>query len=266
MSTSEKRITNNPDRSHVSPVVLVTGGSRGLGKSIALAVAERGSDVILTYRSGEREAHDVAAQVEALGRRARALALDVRNTRSFPAFADSVRNELVRVFGREHIQGLVNNAGTGASASFLETTEEQLDEQYAVHVKSTFFLSQRLLPLIADGGRIVNVSSGLSRYSFPGQSAYASMKGAVDVLTRYMAAELGARGITVNVIAPGGLVTDFGGGVMQDPELQRFVVANTPLGRVGMPEDAADVVATLLAPETRWVTGQRIEVTGGFRL
>lgn len=258
-------MTNANNLEH-APVVLVTGGSRGLGKSLALHLADRGSDVILTYRSGERDAREVVAQIESKGRKAVALALDVRDTASFAAFAERVRAELGRTFRRESLQGLVNNAGSGVAASFVETTEEQLDEQYAVHLKSTFFLSQRLLPLIADGGRIVNMSTGLSRYGFPGQSAYAAMKGAVDVLTRYMAAELGARGIAVNVVAPGGIVTDFGGGVLRDPELQRFVAANTPLGRIGEPEDVAGVVAALLAPETRFVTGQRVEVTGGFRL
>ncbi|NMO14760.1 SDR family oxidoreductase [Pyxidicoccus fallax] len=249
-----------------NPIALITGGSRGLGRSMALHLADRGVDVILTYQTAEKEAREVAAMIEARGRRAAILRLDVGRSDTFTAFAASVKAELGRVWKRERFDFLVNNAGNGGQASFAETTEEQFDALMNVHLKGPFFLSQKLLPLIADGGRIVNVSSGLARYTFPGSSVYAAAKGGVEVLTRYMARELGARGITVNVVAPGGIETDFGGGVMRDPELQKFVTSQTALGRVGMPDDIGGIVAMLLAPETRWLTGQRLEVTGGFAL
>ncbi|MBX3224686.1 MAG: SDR family oxidoreductase [Labilithrix sp.] len=248
-----------------APIALITGGSRGLGRSLALKLADQGIDVLFTYRTAVDEALALVAEIERRQRKAAALALDVRKSETFPAFADAVRANLAG-WQRDRIDYLVNNAGSGAHASFVETTEEQLDEQYAVHLKATFFVSQKLLPLIADGGRIVNISSGLSRYTYPGQSAYAVMKGGVDVLTRYMAVELGPRRIAVNVVAPGGIVTDFGGGVLRDPGLQKAVAGQTPLGRMGEPEDVSGVVATLLADETRWITGQRIEVTGGYML
>lgn len=249
-----------------APIALITGGSRGLGRSMALQLADRGVDVILTYRAAELEAREVAAQVEARGRKAAILRLDVGRSDSFPAFASAVRAELARVWKRERFDYLVNNAGTGGNARFSETTEAQFDELLNVHLRGPFFLTQKLLPLIADGGRILNVSTGLTRYTFPGCSAYAVMKGGLEVLTRYLAAELGARRISVNVIAPGGIVTDFGDGVMRDAGLQQVVAAETALGRIGMPDDIGGAVAALLAPENRWMTGQRIELTGGFRL
>jgi NAD(P)-dependent dehydrogenase (short-subunit alcohol dehydrogenase family) len=249
-----------------APIALITGGSRGLGRSMALQLADRGVDVILTYHSAEREAREVAEQVEAKGRKAAILPLDVGRSAGFGAFAEAVKATLERTWKRDRFDFLVNNAGTGASASFADTTEAQFDEMMNVHLKGPFFLSQRLLPLIVDGGRILNVSTGLTRYTFPGSSAYAAMKGGVEVLTRHMAKELGARRISVNVIAPGGIVTDFGGGIMRDAELQKVVVSQTALGRIGVPDDIGGVVAMLLAPETQWLTGQRLEVTGGFYL
>lgn len=249
-----------------APIALITGGSRGLGKSMALLLAERGTDIILTYRSAADAAREVVAQIEAKGRKAVALPLDAGDSSGFAAFAEAVTGALGRVWRRERFDFLVNNAGMGASASFAETTETQFDELLRVHLKGPFFLSQRLLPLIADGGRILNVSSGLTRYSYAGAAAYAVMKGGIDVLTRYMALELGARGITVNVIAPGGIETDFGGGLMRNAELQKFVSSQTALGRVGVPDDIGGIVAMLLAPESRWITGQRLEVTGGYML
>lgn len=252
--------------SSTAPIALITGGSRGLGRSMALQLADRGVDVILTYRTSEKEAREVAAQVEARGRKAAVLPLDASRSGGFSAFATQVKAALERVWKRGRFDYLVNNAGNGIQASFADTTEAQFDEMLNVHLKTPFFLSQQLLPLISDGGRILNVSSGLARYTFPGSAAYAVMKGGVEVLTRYMAAELGPRRISVNVIAPGGIETDFGGGVMRDAGLQKFVVSETALGRVGMPDDIGGVVAMLLAPETGWLTGQRIEVTGGFKL
>jgi len=252
--------------STAAPIALITGGSRGLGKSMALHLADRGVDVMLTYHTQEAEARDVAASIEAKGRKAAVLQLDVGKAGGFAAFAAEVKSVLGRVWRRERFDYLVNNAGSGGAAPFADTTEEQFDALLNVHLKATFFLSQQLLALIADGGRILNVSTGLTRYTVPGLSAYALMKGGIEVLTRYMAAELGPRGISVNVIAPGGIETDFGGGVMRDAELQKAVIAETSLGRIGVPDDIGGVVASLLSPETRWLTGQRIEVTGGYKL
>ncbi|MCP3138589.1 SDR family NAD(P)-dependent oxidoreductase [Pyxidicoccus xibeiensis] len=249
-----------------TPIALITGGSRGLGRSMALKLAERGVDVILTYRTAEQEARDVAAQLEARGRKASVLPLDVGRSDGFPAFAEAVRAELARVWKRDRFDILVNNAGSGTRAAFIETTEAQFDEMLNVHLKGPFFLTQKLLPLMADGGRILNVSSGLARYTFPGSSAYAVMKGGVEVLTRYLARELGPRRISVNVVAPGGIETDFGGGVMRDDTLKQMVASQTALGRVGVPDDIGGLVAALLAPESQWMTGQRIEATGGFFL
>lgn len=234
---------------------------------MALHLAERGTDVIITYRSGEKEAHDVAALIEAKGRKAAILRLDVADSRSFGAFAERLASELSRIWKRDRFDYLVNNAGTGLHASFAETTEEQFDQLSNVHFKGTFFLTQRLLPLLADGGRIVNISSGLARFTFAGASAYAAMKGAVEVLTRYLAKELGPRGISVNTIAPGAIETDFNGGAVRDnPALNAGIAAQTALGRVGLPDDVGAAVAMLLAPDNRWVTGQRIEVSGGMLL
>jgi NAD(P)-dependent dehydrogenase (short-subunit alcohol dehydrogenase family) len=248
-------------------IALITGGSRGLGRSTALELARQGVDVMLTYRSNEAQAAEVVRGVEALGRRAVALPLDVADSAGFGAFALRVKAALAGTWQRERFDHLVNNAGTGAHASFAETTEAQFDELVKVHLKGTFFLTQKLLPLIEDGGRIVNTSSGLARFTFPGYAAYAAMKGGVEVLTRYMAKELAARGITVNTIAPGAIETDFGGGAVRDDErLNQQIAGVTALGRVGLPEDIGGAVAALLSEGNRWVTGQRIEVSGGMML
>jgi NAD(P)-dependent dehydrogenase (short-subunit alcohol dehydrogenase family) len=248
-------------------IALVTGGSRGLGRSAALKLAEQGTDIILTYKSNEAEARAVVRAIEALGRRAVALPLDVGDSRSFAAFAQHLKATLSRTWQRERFDHLVNNAGVGAHASFAETTEEEFDLLYKVHLKGSFFLTQALLPLIEDGGRIVNTSSGLARFTFPGYAAYAAMKGGVEVLTRYMARELAPRGITVNTIAPGAIATDFGGGAVRDnEELNAQLAAVTALGRVGLPDDIGGAVAALLSEGNRWMTGQRIEVSGGMLL
>jgi NAD(P)-dependent dehydrogenase (short-subunit alcohol dehydrogenase family) len=247
-----------------APIALITGGSRGLGRSMALHLAERGTDVILTYLGAADSAAEVVASIKRKGRRALALPLDVRDTPSFGAFAERLGSELPTHFGCERLYALVNNAGIGAHASFSETTEAQFDELVAVHLKATFFLTQKLLPLIEDGGRILNLSSGLARFTLPGYSAYASMKGGIEVLTRYMAKELGSRRITANTIAPGAIETDFGGGVVRDnSQLNQAIAAQTALGRVGLPDDIGAAVALLLSPESAWMTGQRIEVSGG---
>jgi NAD(P)-dependent dehydrogenase (short-subunit alcohol dehydrogenase family) len=247
-------------------IALVTGGSRGLGKNTALKLAEHGSDVILTYRSSRAEADEVVNQIERSGRRGLALALDVEKSATFDAIVDRIRESL-KGWQSEHFDFLVNNAGIGIHASFAETTEAQFDQLVNIHFKGVFFLTQKLLPLIADGGRIVNLSSGLARFSFPGYAAYAAMKGAIEVLSRYLAKELGPRGITVNVVAPGAIETDFGGGAVRDnKQLNAMIASLTALGRVGLPDDIGGVIASLLGPENSWINGQRIEVSGGVFL
>jgi NAD(P)-dependent dehydrogenase (short-subunit alcohol dehydrogenase family) len=247
-----------------NPIALITGGSRGLGKSMALKLAEHGTDVVLTYRSNQAEAQAVVAAIEKLGRRAVALPLDVGKATSFEAFAQQLR-QVLQQWRRERFDYLVNNAGVGVHASFANTTEAQFDELVNVHFKGTFFLTQTLLPLIADGGRIVNVSSGLARFALPGYAAYAAMKGAIEVLTRYLAKELGARGIAVNTLAPGAIETDFGGGTVRDnADVNAFIASQTALGRVGLPDDIGGAVASLLSTDSRWINGQRIEVSGGM--
>jgi NAD(P)-dependent dehydrogenase (short-subunit alcohol dehydrogenase family) len=250
-----------------SPIALITGGSRGLGRSAALALAARGVDLILTYRSGLAEAQAVVAEAQALGVRAVALPLDVADSAGFPAFAGQVRAALQQHWQRERFDHLVNNAGIGVHAAFADTTEAQFDQLMNVHLKGPFFLTQALLPLMADGGRILNLSSGLARFALPGYAAYAAMKGAVEVLTRYLAKELGPRRIAVNVLAPGAIETDFGGGAVRDnAQLNAFVASQTALGRAGRPEDIGAVVAALLSPELGWVNAQRIEASGGMFL
>ena len=261
---------SNPSSSpsSASPTIaLITGGSRGLGRNAALHVARSGIDVILTYRSQAAEAQAVVAEIEALGRRAVALPLDVAQSSSFADFAAQVRAVLARHWQRERFDFLVNNAGIGIHVSFMETTEAQFDELVNIHLKGVFFLSQKLLPLMNDGGRILNVSTGLARFALPGYAAYAAMKGGIEVLSRYMAKELGARGIAVNVVAPGAIETDFGGGAVRDnAQLNSFIASQTALGRVGMPDDIGGVIASLLQPGTGWVNAQRIEASGGMFL
>ena len=248
------------------PVVLVTGGSRGLGRNAAEHLAATGSDVILTYQRNRADAEGVVRTIEAVGRRGVALALDVGRADTFAAFADAVRAQLA-AWGVDRIDALVNNAGTGVHAPVAETTEAQFDDMVAIHLKGPFFLTQALLPLIADGGRILNVSSGLTRFTLPGYGAYATMKGGVEVLTRYLAKELGGRGIRVNTLAPGAIETDFGGGAVRDnAELNRMVASQTALGRVGLPDDIGTVIATLLSGGAGWINGQRVEASGGMFL
>jgi NAD(P)-dependent dehydrogenase (short-subunit alcohol dehydrogenase family) len=248
-------------------IALVTGGNRGLGRSTALALAAEGAGVILTYRSNEAEAHDVVAAIEAGGGRAVALRLDVREVASFGAFAAAVGAALRETWDRATFDVLVNNGGTSLHASIAETTEAQFDEVVEVHFKGVFFLTQALLGLIADGGSIVNLGTGLTRFTFPGSSAYAAAKGAVDVLTRYLALELGGRGIAVNTLAPGAIATDFSGGMVRDsPEMQQQIAAQTALGRVGQPDDIGPAITGLVLRSGHWITGQRIEASGGTRV
>ncbi|MFL1389185.1 SDR family NAD(P)-dependent oxidoreductase [Pseudomonas tritici] len=248
-------------------IALITGASRGLGKSAALHLAAQGVDIIGTYHSKADEAQAVVAQIEQLGGRAAMLQLDVSQSASFNEFVGSVGDVLKAVFAQDHFNFLVNNAGIGAHASFADTTEAQFDQLVAIHFKGPFFLTQKLLPLISDGGRIINISSGLARFSLPGYAAYASMKGAMEVLTRYQAKELGARGITVNIIAPGAIETDFSGGAVRDnAALNTMVANNTALGRAGLPDDIGGAISSLLADGSNWITGQRIEASGGMFL
>ncbi len=248
-------------------IALITGASRGLGKSAALHLAAQGVDIIGTYNSKADEAQAVVAQIEQLGGRAAMLQLDVSQSATFNDFVSQVGSVLKEVFAQDHFNFLINNAGIGVHASFEETTEAQFDQLVAIQFKGPFFLTQKLLPLIGDGGRIVNISSGLARFSLPGYAAYAAMKGAMEVLTRYQAKELGGRGITVNILAPGAIETDFGGGAVRDnANLNSMVANNTALGRAGLPDDIGGAISTLLADGSNWITGQRIEASGGMFL
>jgi NAD(P)-dependent dehydrogenase (short-subunit alcohol dehydrogenase family) len=248
----------------MTKIAIVTGSSRGLGKSTALNLAKKGVDVVVTYHRNAEEATQVVAEIESLGSKAIALQLDTSDTKTFDNFVVQVKQSLQTKWQTNRFDFLVNNAGTGLYASFSETTEEEFDRLMNIHVKGVFFLTQKLLPLINDGGRIVNLSSGLARFTLPGYAAYATMKGAIEVLTRYLATELGSRQITVNTIAPGAIETDFGGGAVRDnPEVNRFIASQTALGRVGLPDDIGGAIASLLSEENKWVNAQRIEVSGG---
>ena len=248
-------------------IALITGASRGLGKNAALHLAAEGIDIIGTYNSKADEAQALVAEIESLGARAAMLQLDVSRSEGFADFATQVAEVLRSHFDRQHFDFLLNNAGIGVHANFVDTSVEQFDLLMNIHLKGPFFLTQKLLPLMADGGRILNVSSGLTRFAMPGYGAYAAMKGAMEVLTRYQAKELGARGISVNTLAPGAIETDFGGGTVRDnAEVNKLVAGNTALGRVGQPDDIGAAIALLLAPGSQWINGQRVEASGGMFL
>jgi NAD(P)-dependent dehydrogenase (short-subunit alcohol dehydrogenase family) len=251
--------------SNAAPIALITGGSRGLGRNTAQHLARSGVDVILTYRNSRAEAEAAVSDIVSTGRHAAALPLDVANSASFVDFAIGLRRLLAEQWGRDRFEFLVNNAGMGIHANFADTTEAQFDELANTHLKGVFFLTQKLLPLLADGGRIVNVSSGLTRFALPGYSAYAAMKGAIEVLSRYMAKELGPRRIAVNVVAPGAIETDFGGGMVRDDaQVNAMIASQTALGRVGLPDDIGGVIAALLSRDSAWINAQRIEASGGM--
>lgn len=248
-------------------IAVVTGGSRGLGKNMALALANKGINVLLTYNSKEDEATGVVKQIEASGCKAAALQLNVADSSTFTAFFERVAKVLKDTFGRDSFDYLINNAGIGIHAPFTETTEEQFDTIMNIQLKGNYFITQKALPYMANGGGIVNISTGLARFSLPGYSAYAAMKGGVEVLTRYQAKELGPKGIRVNVVAPGAIETDFGGGVVRDnQDMNKAIASQTALGRVGLPDDIGGVVAFLCSNDAKWVNGQRIEVSGGIYL
>jgi NAD(P)-dependent dehydrogenase (short-subunit alcohol dehydrogenase family) len=245
---------------------IITGGSRGMGRNTAINLARRGVDVIFTYHSNQKEAEAVIGEIEAMRKKAATSRLDTGDLRAFDGFVADVRKTL-QSWGRERFDYLVNNAGNSQHINFEKMTEADFDAVVNVHFKGVFFLTQKLLPLMNDGGRIVNISSGLTRVSAAGSSAYAAAKGAVEVLTRYLAKELGPRRITANVVAPGPVQTDFSGGMVRDnPEINKMVSAMTALGRPGVPDDVGPMIAALLSEENRWVNAQRIEVSGGLAL
>jgi NAD(P)-dependent dehydrogenase (short-subunit alcohol dehydrogenase family) len=248
-------------------IALVTGGSRGLGKNMSLALARKGIDVILTYNSNKEAADKVISEIESLGQKAVAFQLDTSNIHTFDNFVKQATAYLQEHTGSPKFDFLINNAGTALYSLIAETSEQQLDDIFNIHYKGVFFLTQKFLPFINDEGGIINVSSGLARLTFPGSSVYASMKGAVEILTRYLAKELGSRKIRVNVIAPGAIETDFGGGRTRDnKEINAHIASLTALGRVGLPDDIGGVVAFLCTEEARWINAQRIEVSGGQAL
>ena len=247
-------------------IALITGGSRGLGRNTVLSLAQRGIDSIFSYNSNQAEAEKVVRLVAEAGRRAVALQLDTGKVSTFDPFIKSVRKALADL-GAERFDYLVNNAGNSHHAAFDKTTEAELDSLYSVHFKGVFFLTQKLLPLINDGGRIVMLSSGLTRIIYPGSASYASMKAAIEVLTRYLAKELAPRRIAVNTVAPGAIATDFSGGMVRDnAEINKRVADMTALGRVGLPDDVGPMIASLLSEDNRWVNAQRIEVSGGMSI
>lgn len=251
----------------MSKIALITGGSRGLGKNMALALAAKGTNVVLTYNTNADEAQKVVLEIEKLGVNAAALKLDVSQSETFSTFASELKSTLISKLGSEKIDYLVNNAGIGIYASFADMTSEQLDLLYKIHYKAPFLLTQNLLSLMNDGGGVVNLSSGLARFSYAGYAAYGGLKAAIDTLSRYMAAEFGPRKIRVNTIAPGAIETDFGGGLVRDnAEVNKVIAGNTALGRVGLPDDIGSVVAFLCSDDSKWINGQRIEVSGGIHL
>lgn len=247
-------------------IALVTGGSRGLGKNVALSLSKKGIDVILTYRNKKEEADEVVKTIRQNGQRAVALKLDVGDIKSLDGFIHGLTTTLKDTFGTERFDFLINNAGIEGYNLITETAEELFDSLYNVHLKGTYFLTQKAISLLADGGRIINFSTGLARFAVPGYSAYASMKGAIEVFTRYLAKELGARSITANTIAPGPVETDFTRNSLGNPQVREFLVSQTALKRTALPEDIGGVVAFLCSPEAGWVTAQRIEVSGGIFL
>jgi NAD(P)-dependent dehydrogenase (short-subunit alcohol dehydrogenase family) len=248
-----------------TPIAVITGGSRGLGRSMALHLARQGVDIVLTFQREASQAQEVVGEIEAMGRCAAAMQLDMGQSSGFRAFAEQVQTLLRTKWQRENFNFLVNNAGMGIHALVSDTTEPQFDQLMNVHLKGPFFLTQKLLPLVCNGGRILNLSTGLTRFAMPGYAAYAAMKGGVEVLTRYLAKELGERRISVNTVAPGAIATDFGGGVVRDnPQVNGFVASQTALGRVGEADDIGTLVAGLLSGAGDWINGQRIEASGGI--
>ena len=251
----------------VNRIALVTGGSRGLGRDMAINIAKKGIYVVLTYNNNKEKADEVVSEIQSIGQKAFTFQLDTSNVKVFDEFLKQLTAHLKEQTGSPNFDFLINNAGTALYSPFAETTEEQFDQALNIHYKGVFFLTQKALPFINDGGRIINISSGLARFSMPGSSVYGSMKGAIEVLTRYLAKELGPRGIAANVVAPGAIATDFGGGRVRDnKDINERVASITALGRAGLPEDIGGVVAFLCTEDARWINAQRIEVSGGMNL
>jgi NAD(P)-dependent dehydrogenase (short-subunit alcohol dehydrogenase family) len=249
------------------PIAVVTGGNRGLGKDMALSLAGSGIDVLITYRAKEAEAQQVVKQIESLGRKAAALPLDMGKFSELNQFVQQLKDSLQTIWGSSHFDFLINNAGMGATVPFLQVTEELFTEFLNVHFKGVYFLTQKCLPFINQGGRIINISTGTTRFTNPGYSVYASMKGAIEVFTKYLAKELGPQSITANVVAPGPVETDFNSAAIRNnPQLKTVLSTLSPLGRVGFAEDIGGVVAFLCTPAARWINGQRIEVSGGIHV
>ena len=248
-------------------IALITGGSRGLGKDMAINIAKKGIDVVFTYNRNKQKADEVASEIQSLGQKAFVFQLDTSNVKLFDEFFKKLTVQLKEQTGSTNFDFLINNAGTALYKPFAETMEEQFDQIMNIHLKGVFFFTQKALPFINNGGRIINISSGLARFATPGSSAYGSMKGAIEVLTRYLAKELGSRGIAANVVAPGAIETDFGGGRVRDnKDINQYVASVTALGRVGLPDDIGGVVSFLCTEDARWINAQRIEVSGGMNL
>jgi len=246
-------------------IALVTGGSRGLGKDMAISIAKKGIDVILTYRSNEAEGKDTVAEIEKLERKAVALHLDMSDFKSLDDFVKRISDTLQSIWSTSSFDFLINNAGIGATVPFEQVTEELFDEFLNVHFKGVYFLTQKFVPMINKDGRIINISTGTTRFSNPGYSVYASMKGAIEVFTRYLAKELGPKGISANIVAPGPIETDFNNAAIRsNPEMKSRLSSLSPLGRVGHADDIGSVVAFLCTEDAKWIDGQRIEVSGGI--
>lgn len=252
---------------NTSKIAIVTGGSRGLGRNAALKIAKNGTDLVITYHNNKEKAEEVVAEIMEIGRRAVAIQLDTSNVKEFPAFIEKLSVYLNKEYHSPNFDFLINNAGTGGHTSFIDATEEEFDSMVNIHFKGVYFLTQKLLPYLNDGGSIINISSGLARFSHPNTSMYASVKGAIEVVSRILAVELGTRKIRVNTIAPGAIQTDFNGGTVRDNETVNKMVSDlTALGRPGVPDDIGGVIAFLCTEEARWINGQRIEVSGGMHL
>ncbi len=250
-----------------SKIALITGGSRGLGKNMALRLAENGTDVVITYHTKKDEAEAVVAETRQMGRKAASMQLDAGDIASFDPFLEQLQTTLQTEFGRNTFDFLVNNGGMGATIPFAQVTEEVFDRFVNVHFKGVYFLTQKALPHMADGGRIINISTGTTRFCVPGYSVYASMKGGMETFTKYLAKEIGARGMTANVVAPGPVETDFNNAAIRtNPDRKAYLASLSPLGRVGEAEDIGGVVAFLCSDAARWINGQRIEVSGGINL
>lgn len=251
----------------MNKIALVTGGSRGLGKDMALALAKKGIDVIITYKTNRDEAEKTVATVQQLGLKAAALFLDISEFKSLDSFISTVTSTLKEVWKTEKFDYLINNAGVGATIPIAQVTEEAFDNLMNIHFKGVYFLTQKSLPIMNDGGGVVNISSGTTRFCVPGYSVYSSMKGAAEVFTRFLAKEMGPRGIRANVVAPGPVETDFNNAAIRNnPQMKSNLGNLTALGRVGQADDIGSVVAFLCTDEARWINGQRIEVSGGINL